>query len=137
MTCESIAPEQWRLRFPQLEADFVISVLARLGKYYAGDLSSMSPALRAYWQGTITRDDKSPSAELQESQEVLAESRNELRAERLALVENWMREYELAEERDPWEVGVRNIELHDGKHSRVGTSGMLEQTPRSATCGKE
>jgi hypothetical protein len=41
---------------------------------------------------------------------VLAEARAELRAERLGLVENWIREYELAEERDPWQVEVSSAE---------------------------
>lgn len=112
MICESIAPDQWRLKFPQLEADFIINVLARLGKYYAADMDKMPPALRAYWQGTISRGEGT-GEEMKESQEVLAESRDELRAERLALVENWMREYDLAEDRDPWEVEISTPERNE------------------------
>ena len=69
----------------------------------------MPPALRAYWQGTLTHG--APHTEdLRESQEVLSEARNELRSERLALVENWIREFELAEERDPWKVDLSGAE---------------------------
>ncbi len=108
MTCEPINPEQWRLRFAEPEALFVISVLARLGRLYQQDLAKMPPALRAYWQGSLTRG--AASREIKESQEVLSEARAELRSERLALVENWIREYELAEERNPWAVEVTGTE---------------------------
>jgi len=110
MTCEPIAPDQWRLSFTEPEAGFLVNVLARLGKHYQEDVARMPPALRAYWQGTISRGGVAGKDDLKESQEVLAEARAELRAERLALVENWMREYELAEERDPWKVEISSAE---------------------------
>ena len=109
MTSEQIEPGQWRLTFSEPEADFVINTLARLGKHYQEDLAQMSPALRAYWQGTLTRG-AADTEDLRESQEVLSEARNELRGERLELVENWIREYELAEERDPWKVIISGSE---------------------------
>jgi hypothetical protein len=106
MTCELIEPGRWRLSFTGPEAGFILNVLARLGKNYQENISRMPPALRAYWQGTISRDGAADKEGLKESQEVLAEARAELRSERLALVENWMREFELAEERDPWKVEI-------------------------------
>jgi hypothetical protein len=110
MTCEQIAPGQWRLSFTGPEAGFLIHVLGRLGKQYQENVARMPPALRAYWQGTIRRGGVAGKEDLKESQEVLAEARAELRAERLALVENWMREFELAEERDPWRVEISGPE---------------------------
>jgi hypothetical protein len=110
MTCEQIAPEQWRLSFTEPEAGFILHVLARLGKNYQEDVAGMPPTLRAYWQGTISRGGVANKEGLKESQEVLAEARTELRAERLALVESWMREFELAEERDPWKVEISSAE---------------------------
>jgi hypothetical protein len=107
MTSKQIAPGQWRLSFTEPEAGFLINVLARLGKDYQEDVTRMPPALRAYWQGTISRGEVE---DMKESQEVLAEARAELRAERLALVENWLREFELAEERDPWKVEISSAE---------------------------
>jgi hypothetical protein len=110
MTCEPIAPDQWRLSFTEPEAGFLVNVLARLGKHYQEDVARMPPALRDYWQGTISRGGVAGQDDLKESQEVLAEARAELRAERLALVENWIRDFELAEERDPWKVEISNTE---------------------------
>ncbi len=110
MTCEQIEPGQWRLSFNEPETEFVITTLARLGRHYQEDITRMPPALRAYWQGTMTRSESATQAELREMQDDLAEARTELRAERLALVENWMREYELSEHRDPWHVEVTTAE---------------------------
>ena len=110
MTSEQIDSGRWRLSFTEPEAGFLISVMARLGKHYQEDVVRMPPALRAYWQGTITRGGVAGKEDLKESQEVLAEARTELRAERLALVENWMRDFELAEERNPWKVEVSGPE---------------------------
>jgi hypothetical protein len=109
MTCEQLAPDQWRLSFAEPEAGFIMHVLARLGKNYEEDVTQMPPALRAYWQGTITRG-LAEKDEMKESHEVLAEARSELRAERLALVEDWMREFDIAEERDPWKVEISSAE---------------------------
>ncbi len=109
MTCEQIGTDRWRLSFSEAEAAFVINVLARLGKHYQEDPSQWTPALRAFWQGSISHDDKD-QADLREAGEMLAESRAELRSDRLALVENWIREYELAEERQPWLVEISSTE---------------------------
>ena len=100
MTCQQIDAGHWRLDFAEAEALFIISVLMRLGRYYREDLAKMPPALRAYWQGKISSG-KMEKEDMKESQEVLSEARAELRSERLALAENWVREFELAEERDP------------------------------------
>jgi hypothetical protein len=110
MNCEPISADLWRLSFTAPEAEFLINVLARLGKNYQEDVARMPAALRAYWQGTITRGKIADKEDLKESQEVLAEARVELRAERLALVENWMRDFELAEKRDPWQVEISSAE---------------------------
>lgn len=110
MTCEQIDAGQWRLGFNEPEASFLLNVLARLGKHYQENVAAMPPVLRAYWTGTITRSQVSEKEDLKESQEVLAEARTELRAERLALVETWMREFELAEERNPWKVDLSTAE---------------------------
>ena len=110
MTCEQIDSGHWRLSFREPETAFLISILARLGKHYQEDVAHMPPALRAYWQGSITRNGVADEEDLKDSQEVLAEARAELRAERLALVETWMREFELTEERDPWRVEISSAE---------------------------
>jgi hypothetical protein len=110
MNCEPISQDTWRLSFAEPEAEFLITVLARLGKSYQEDISRMPPMLRIYWQGTISRGELADKEDMKESQEVLAESRAELRAERLALVENWMRDYELAETRAPWRVEITSGE---------------------------
>jgi hypothetical protein len=110
MTCEQIEPGQWRLAFNEPETEFVLNTLARLGRHYQEDVTRMPPALRAYWQGTITRSEAAAPKEVRELQDDLAEARTELRADRLALVENWMREYELSEQRDPWRVEVTGAE---------------------------
>ncbi|HEV3272878.1 MAG TPA: hypothetical protein VGZ93_11915 [Candidatus Methylacidiphilales bacterium] len=107
MTSEQIAPGQWRLSFTRPEAGFLINALARLGKHYQEDVARMPPMLRAYWEGTISLDEVE---DMEESREVLAEARAELRSERLTLVENWMREFELAEERNPWKVEISSAE---------------------------
>lgn len=112
MTSEQIDHGQLRLTFSEAEADFIINTLARLGKHYQEDVAKMSPALRAYWQGTLSRGAVA-KAELQESQEVLSEARHELRSERLELVESWIREYELAEQHDPWKVEISTSEWEE------------------------
>jgi hypothetical protein len=110
MTCDQTAPGQWRLSFNEPEAEFLVNVLARMGRHYQEDVSRLPPTLKAYWQGTLTRGGARGNEDLKESQEVLAEARTELRSERLALAENWMRDYELAEERDPWQVDISTAE---------------------------
>ena len=110
MTSEQIEPGHWRLGFTEPETEFVLSTLARLARQYQEDPSKMPPALRAYWQGTISSKPGEPSTEVRELQDDLAEARTELRSERLALIENWMREFELAEEREPWHVELTTTE---------------------------
>jgi hypothetical protein len=110
MTCEQIDAGQWRLSFSEPEAAFLVNVLSRLGDHYHEDVTNLPPGVRAYWEGTITRDNSANKDDLEESQEVLAESRAELRAERLALVDNWIRDYEVTEERDPWRVEISSAE---------------------------
>ena len=110
MTNEQISPERWRLRFSAAEALFLINVLAWLGRHYREEVAQMPPALRSYWQGRISRAEPGEENGLKESQELLSEARQELRAERLDLVETWLREYEIAEERDPWVVELSAAE---------------------------
>ncbi len=109
MTSEPIAPGQWRLGFNEPEALFLINTLARLGKHYQEEIAQMPPILRTYWEGQISRD-RAGQEDLADAQEILSEARKELRAERLALVETWMREHELAEDRDPWQVELTGAE---------------------------
>jgi len=107
MTCDQLDSEHWRLSFSEPEAGFIIGVLAQLGAHYREDVAKLPPAQRAYWQGSISRGTGGADPEaLKESQEVVSEARAELRSERLLLVENWLRDYELAESRDPWQVEV-------------------------------
>jgi hypothetical protein len=110
MTCALIDAGRWRLSFSEPEATFIVNILARLARHYRDDPADMPPALRAYWQGAISAGEAPLPDDLRESQEMLAESRAELRSERLALVESWIREYEIAEERDPWQVEVSGAE---------------------------
>jgi hypothetical protein len=110
MTCEQLDSSRWRLSFSEPEAGFIINILARLGRHYQEDLAELPPALRAYWQGAISAGSEPLSDDLKESQEMLRESRAELRSERLALVENWIRDYEIAEARQPWQVEISSAE---------------------------
>jgi hypothetical protein len=106
MTCEQISPERWRLSFSEPESAFIVNVLAWLRRHYEEDPAEWTPALRAYWQGSISAGPEPRSADLQEAQELLAEARAELRSDRAALAENWINDFELAENRQPWEVEV-------------------------------
>jgi hypothetical protein len=110
MTCEQIDSEHWRLSFSEPEAGFIVNVLARLARHYEEDLTQMPPALRAYWQGALCPGKSPRSEEEKEAEEILSESRRELRSERLALAENWTREFEIAENRQPWRVEVSTTE---------------------------
>lgn len=134
MTCEKINTEQWRLGFSEHEAVFIIHVLAQLGRDYQADPAKMPPALRAYWRGSITQGDEKVREELGEEQETLAEMRAELRAARLELVENWIREFELAENRAPWQVELTNAErdeflsmLNDRRMHLAAMIGVTEE----------
>jgi hypothetical protein len=106
MTCEPIDESRWRLSFAEPEAAFLMNVLARLAKHYREDVNEVSPGLRAFWQNgtSIPVGDKSS----EESREVLADSRAELRGERRALAESWLRDFELAEE--PWVMEMTTAE---------------------------
>jgi len=110
MTSVEVVPGRWRLSFAELEAAFIINALAWLGRHYQQDVAQLPPALRAYWQGKITSGKAEPDDDLKEAQEILSESRAELRSDRLALVEGWIREFELAETRDPWTVEISSAE---------------------------
>jgi hypothetical protein len=110
MTCEQVEPGLWRLSFSEVETEFVLNTLARLGRHYQEDIAGMPPALRAYWQGIVSRAPGAPDKEMRELQDDLADARTELRADRLALVENWLREFELSEEHNPWHVEVSTEE---------------------------
>jgi hypothetical protein len=113
MTCEPINPDLWRITFSEPEAGFIINVLARLGRHYQEDIGAMPPSLRAYWRGAITPQGTTGPEDLKESQEELAEARTELRADRLAMVDNWMREFDLSEDRDPWKIEISTSERDD------------------------
>ncbi len=133
MTCEQVEPGLWRLSFSEVETEFVLNTLARLGRHYQEDITGMPPALRAYWQGIVSRTPGTPSKELRELQDDLADARTELRADRLALVENWLREFELSEERNPWHVEVTTEErdefismLNDRRMSLALAPGVTE-----------
>jgi hypothetical protein len=111
MTCAPLDAGRWRLGFSEPEAAFLVNVLTGLARHYANDLTHLPPALRAYWQGSISAG--AVSDDLRDAQEMLSDSRQELRTERGALAENWIREYELAEERDPWQVEISSAERDD------------------------
>lgn len=106
MTCDPIDGGRWRLTFAEPEAAFLMNVLARLIRHYREDLEQASPALRAYWQNGISAKITDKSSE--ESREVLADSRADLRSERRALAESWLRDFELAEE--PWVMEMTTAE---------------------------
>jgi hypothetical protein len=142
MNCEQIAPGQWRLSFNEPEAQFLINVLARMARHYQEDISRLPPMLRAYWAGAITRGETGGDEQLKESQEVLAEARGELRAERLALAENWMRDFELAEEREPWIVEISAAErdefisMLNDRRMLLALEGGITEADMDADLGK-
>jgi hypothetical protein len=110
MTCAKIDPDLWRLSFSEPESAFVINVLARLARHYQGDPADMPAAVRGYWQGNVSGAGMPVPDDLREAQEMLTEAREDLRSERLALAESWIREYEIAEERNPWQVEITSEE---------------------------
>jgi hypothetical protein len=112
MTCQPLEPDLWRLTFPEPEAYFIINVLAQLSRQYREDLADLPQAQRDYWQGNLT---KGPAAsdDLRESQEMLSEARAELRSDRQIMAESWVRDFELAEERNPWSVDISSAERDD------------------------
>ncbi len=110
MTCAQIDPGRWRLSFSEPEAAFLANIFARLAHHYRDEVEDMPPAVRAYWQGSISAAGAPPSGDLREAQEMLAEGRAELRSERLALAEGWLRGYETAPSHHPWEVELADEE---------------------------
>jgi hypothetical protein len=106
MTCEQIDNGRWRLTFAEPEAAFLMNVLARLARHYRDDLDGVSPAMRDFWRtgASVPVNDAAGG----ESRDVLAESREELRSERCALAEAWLRDFELAEE--PWVIDMTTSE---------------------------
>ena len=117
MFCEPISPSRWRLVLPEPEALLFVSILANLARHYRQNLGELPPAVRAYWKGTVSRELTGPlPAETDpkgEPEPVLSEARLELRSERAALAEKWVREYEIAESRDPWKVELDAQERDD------------------------
>lgn len=107
MTCQQLDADHFRLSFSEPEAHFIITVLARLGVDYRARPEEMPPQQRLFWQG---RPAAGAKADFQESQEILAEAREELRSERAALVESWVRDFELAETHRPWVVELTEAE---------------------------
>jgi len=111
MTCVPIDGGRWRLTFGEPEAAFLMNVLARLARHYREDLAELSPALRTYWQTGASipaAASKAEGADGEESRDVLAESRADLRSERRVLAEAWLRDFELAEE--PWTFEMTTAE---------------------------
>ena len=97
MICEPLDHGRWRLGFAEPEAAFLMNVLARLARHYRDDLAGLSPALRAFWQSGASAPaaaQKAEGGEAGESREVLAESRADLRGERGALAESWLRDFD-------------------------------------------
>ncbi len=110
MTCEQIEPGLWRLSIPEQQAIFIINALARIGRHYRQDVAQLPPSQRAYWEGTLVSGKSANADDLKESQEMLSEARADLRSERLILVETWIREFELAEQHEPWTVDISSTE---------------------------
>jgi hypothetical protein len=108
MTSEPIESGRWRLIFSEPEAIFLMNVLMRLARHYQEEVAGLPPALRTFWQSGASIP--SGDAEAGESREVLSEARAELRSERRALAETWLREFEIAEKRDPWIVELTTAE---------------------------
>jgi len=108
MTSEQIEPGRWRLSFSEPESIFLMNVLGRQAAHYEEDLASLPPAQRTFWQNGSTAPETGEDGD--ESREVLADSRAELRSERRMLAEGWVREFEIAEQRDPWVVELTTAE---------------------------
>jgi hypothetical protein len=133
MTCEPLDNGRWRLTFAEPEAAFLMNVLARLARHYRDDLDGVSPALRDFWSTGASIPVANPAGE--KSREVLAESREELRSERSALAEAWLRDFELAEE--PWVIDMTTTErdefvamLNDRRLILAVESGVTREDSR-------
>ena len=130
MTCEQIDNGRWRLTFAEPEAAFLMNVLARLAVHYREELGGISPVLRDFWSTGASISLNNAAGD--ESREVLAESREELRSERCALAEAWLRDFELAEE--PWVIDMTTSErdefvamLNDRRLILALESGMTRE----------
>jgi hypothetical protein len=118
MICKALESDRWRLSFPEPEAYFVVNVLAQLAGHYRHDVAQLPPTQRAYWlgkgslpPGTMTPSGTGPEPrELQSAEEILADTRLDIRSERLVLAENWVREFKAAKDRDPWIVEISSAE---------------------------
>lgn len=137
MTCESLENNRWCLSFAEPEAAFFMNVLARLARHYREDLAGMSPALRSFWQSGTSiplAARKAESDEAEESRDVLADSRADLRSERRLLAEAWLRDFELAEE--PWVFEMTTAErdefvsmLNDRRLILALEAGLTQEDP--------
>jgi len=118
MICEALESDRWRLSFPEPEAYFIVNVMAQLARHYQQDVEQLPPTQRAYWlgQGSLPPGTMTPpgsgaeASEHRSAEEILADARLELRSERLALAENWIREFEAAGKRDPWSIEISSAE---------------------------
>ena len=112
MTCQALASGRWHLSFSEPEAYFVANVLAQLADHYRQNVAQLPPTQRAYWlgQGSLPPGTLPEPRELQAAEELLAETRLDLRSERLVLAENWVREFKAAGERDPWIIEISSAE---------------------------
>jgi hypothetical protein len=119
MISEVLEGSRWRFTFSEPEAYFIISIMARLAGHYREDVSQLPPAQRDFWlgKGSLPPGTLPPAGaaneELASAEELLAESRLELRPERLNLAENWVREFETAEKHDPWSIELSASERDD------------------------
>jgi hypothetical protein len=112
MICEPLQSGRWRLSFSEPEAYFAVNVLAQLADHYRQDVAQLPPPQRAYWlgRGSLPPGSLPEPRDLKSAEELLAESRLEMRSERLALAENWVREFQASEKRDPWDIELSSAE---------------------------
>jgi hypothetical protein len=139
MTCDPLENGNWRVSLAEPEAAFLMNVLARLARHYHEDLGDLSPALRDFWQhgaSVATPGAKTTGDEAEESREVLAESRAEMRGERRVLAESWLRDFELAEE--PWVFEMTTAErdefaamLNDRRLILAVEAGLTQKEPNA------
>ena len=112
MICKALESDRWRLTFSEPEAYFVVNVLAQLAGHYRQDVAQLPPTQRAYWlgKGSLPADTLPEPRELRSAEELLAESRLDLRSERLDLAENWIRAFKATGERAPWILEISSTE---------------------------
>ncbi|HUB66797.1 MAG TPA: hypothetical protein VL981_04865 [Candidatus Methylacidiphilales bacterium] len=112
MTCENLESGCWRLGFSEPEAYFLVNVMAQLASHYREDVAQLSPPQRAYWlgRGNLPPGTMPRQSEVQSAEELLAGARLELRSERLALAEKFLREFKAAGKHDPWNIDLDSAE---------------------------